>query len=119
MSSFKKNFRDSIVAPYIKYNQTQKNVGEVLQADKKRKTCTISYTNISGISIVEKNVPYKKGLLRGFLGGFPKEGDYVELEEDNKLIRIINVIDKEDITESNTTEDTQSSGSSYSGYLGV
>lgn len=120
MSGFKKNFRDNVIAPYNKYSQSYYKLAEVLESDSKRNTCTISYVNLDGISVISENVPYKKGFLRGFLGGFPKKGDYVEIQELNRSVKILDVIDINKITNSdNPTTDIYSGGSSFSGNLGI
>lgn len=119
MSSFKKNFKDNVIAPYSKYNQSYNKIAEVIDTNSKKKTCTISYINLDGISLIREDIPYKKGFLRGFLGGFPKKGDYVEIQENNNAVKIIDIIDKNEIEADNKTSDIYSGGNSFSGYLGM
>lgn len=120
MSNFKKNFRDNIVAPYTKYSLSQEKIGKVLEADSKRNLCTIMYKNIDGILVTKSNVPCKKSSLKGILKSFPKKGDYVELQEVGKIIRITGVVDKNTITEvEQELYDTNSGTSDIGGYLGI
>ena len=49
MSNFRKNFRDNVVAPYNKYSLSQEKLGEIIDTNKNKKTCTVSYKNIDGI----------------------------------------------------------------------
>lgn len=119
MSSFKKGFRDNVVAPYNKYNLSQEKLGEIIDTNKNKKTCTVSYKNVDGIKVVAADVPVKS-YLSSMMGGFPKSGDFVELQETGKAVRIISIIEKNQIVESEqTTGDIYSNGSSYGGNLGV
>lgn len=119
MSNFKKNFRDNVVAPYNKYNLSQEKLGEVLDTNKKKKTCTVSYKNVDGIKIISTDVPVKS-YLSSMAGGFPKKGDYVEIQEVGKSVRIISVIKKNTIMDNEkSTGDNYSNGSETGGYLGI
>ena len=119
MSNFKKNFRDNVVAPYSKYNLSQEKLGEIIDTNKKKKTCTVSYRNIDGIKVISSDVPVKS-YLSSMAGGFPKIGDYVELQEVGKNVRITSIVDKSLIMgEEKNTGDTYSNGSTTGGYLGV
>lgn len=119
MSNFRKNFRDNVVAPYNKYNLSQEKLAEVLDVNKKKKTCTVTYRNIDGIKIVADNVPVK-GYLSSKAGSFPKKGDYVEIQEVGKTVRILSVIDKNLLTgEDQSTGDTYSNSTDIGGYLGI
>ena len=119
MSNFRKNFRDNVVVPYNKYNLSQEKLAEILDTDKKKKTCTISYRNVDGIKMITSDVPVKD-YLSSSIGGFPKAGDYVEIQEVGKSVRIISIIKKNQIVEAEQeTGDKYSYGSSFGGYLGV
>lgn len=119
MSNFKKNLKDNIISPYNKYNLSQEKLGEVLSVNKKKKTCTVSYRNIDGIKVITDNVPVKSYLAYK-AGGFPKKGDYVEIQEVGKTIRITNVLDKNLATgENQKTEDEYSYSCDIGGYLGI
>ena len=119
MSNFKKNLKDNVVAPYNKYNLSQEKLAEILDTDKKKKTCTISYRNVDGIKQIKSNVPVKD-YLSSAIGGFPKAGDYVEIQEVGRNVRIVSIIKKNQIVEAEQeTGDEYSYGSSFSGYLGV
>lgn len=119
MSNFKKNLKDNVVAPYNKYNLSQEKLAEILDTDKKKKTCTISYRNVDGIKQIKSNVPVKD-YLSSAIGGFPKAGDYVEIQEVGRNVRIVSIIKKNQIVEAEQeTGDKYSYGSSFSGYLGV
>lgn len=119
MSNFRKSFRDNIVAPYNKYNLSQEKLGEVLDTNKKKKTCTISYKNIDGVKVVAPNVPVKS-YLTSMAGGFPKVGDFVEIQEVGKNVRITSVVERNLIMDGEKeTGDTFSNGSTTGGYLGV
>lgn len=118
MSNFKNSLKNNVISPYNKYNLTQEKLGEVIGTDKKTKTCTVSYRNVDGIKVVKKNVPVKNE--KGLFKGFPKKGDYVELQEVGKSVRILSVVDKNTITNSNTkTDDVYSSYSDFGGYIGI
>lgn len=120
MANLKKTFRDNIVAPYNKYSLSQEKLGEVLKADSNRNTCVISYKNIDGIMVIKEDVPVKKSSLRGILGGFPKKGDKVELQEVGKIIRVTGIVDQSRLTETKkANNDTHSGQSSFSGNLGI
>lgn len=120
MSNLKKVFRDNVIAPYSKYNLSQEKIGEVLEADADRNVCTVMYKNIDGILVTKSNIPCKKIPLRGILKGFPKVGEYVELQEVGNIIRITGVVDKKSIAESKQqTFDSYSGISDFSGYLGI
>ena len=118
MSNFKKNLKDNVVAPYNKYNLSQEKLAEILDTDKKKKTCTVSYRNVDGIKKISTNVPVKD-YLSSAIGGFPKIGDYVEIQEVGKTIRIVSIIKKDIVKSEQTTGDKYSNGSSYSGYHGI
>lgn len=119
MSNFKKNFRDNIVAPYNKYSISQEKLGEILDVNKNKKTCTVSYKNVDGIKVIASDVPVKS-YLSSVIGGFPKKGDYVEIQENGKSVRIVSVIESNLIVESEqTTGDIYSNGASYGGNLGI
>lgn len=119
MSNFRKNFRDNVVAPYNKYNLSQEKLAEVIEVNKKKKTCTVSYRNIDGIKVISDNVPVK-GYLSSKAGGFPKKGDYVEIQEVGKTVRILSVIDKNLITgKDQKTGDTYSNSCDTGGFLGI
>ena len=108
MSNFRKNFRDNVVAPYNKYSLSQEKLGEIIDTNKNKKTCTVS-----------SDVPVKS-YLSSAIGGFPKKGDFVEIQESGKSIRIISVVKKNQIIESEqTTGDIYSNGASFSGNLGI
>ena len=120
MSNLRKNFRDNIVAPYTKYNQSQEKIAEVLEADSKRNLCTIMYKNINGILVTKSNVPCKKSSLKGIIKSFPKKGDYVELQEVGNIVRITGIVDKNTITEvEQDLYDTYSSTTDVGGFLGI
>lgn len=118
MSNFRKNLKDNIVAPYNKYNLSQEKLAEILDTDKKKKTCTVSYRNVDGIKKITSNVPVKD-YLSSAIGGFPKPGDYVEIQEVGQTIRIVSIVKKDIIEAEQVTGDKYSNGSSYNGYLGV
>ena len=119
MSNFRKNFRDNVVAPYNKYSLSQEKLGEIIDTNKNKKTCTVSYKNIDGIKVITSDVPVKS-YLSSAIGGFPKQGDFVEIQESGKSIRIISVVKKNQIIESEqTTGDIYSNGASFSGNLGI
>ena len=119
MSNFRKNFRDNVVAPYNKYSLSQEKLGEIIDTNKNKKTCTVSYKNIDGIKVITSEVPVKS-YLSSAIGGFPKKGDFVEIQESGKSIRIISVVKKNQIIESEqTTGDIYSNGASFSGNLGI
>lgn len=118
MSKFKKSLKDNIIAPYNKYNLSQEKLGEILDTDKKKKTCTVSYRNVDGIKKVTPNVPVKD-YLSSAIGGFPKPGDYVEIQEVGKSIRIVSIVKKDIVEAEQTTGDKYSNGSSYLGYMGI
>ena len=118
MSNFKNNFKNNVISPYNKYNLTQEKLGEVIDTNKDTKTCTVSYRNVDWIKTVKHNVPVKND--KGFFKGFPKKGDYVELQEIGKTVRILSVVDKNLIGNSNTkTGDVYSSISDFGGYIGI
>ena len=117
-SNFKNNLKNNIIAPYNKYNLSQEKLAEVLDTDKKKKTCTISYRNIDGIKKVTPNVLVKDYLSSG-IGGFPKPGDYVEIQEVGKTVRIVSIVKKSVVESEQVTGDKYSYGSSFGGYLGV
>ncbi len=119
MSNFRKNFRDNVVAPYNKYNLSQEKLGEIIDTNKNKKTCTVSYKNVDGIKVIASDVPVKS-YLSATIGGFPKKGDFVEIQEVGKSVRIISVIEKNQIVEAEqTTGDIYSNGASFSGNLGI
>lgn len=119
MSNLKNIFKDNIVAPYNKYSISQEKLAEVLDTNEDRNVCTISYKNIDGILTIKEDVPVKKSSLRGILGGFPKTGDYVEIEEVGKVIRITGLVDKSRLTaEKSSNNDTHSGPATFSGNLG-
>ena len=75
--------------------------------------------NIDGIKVIASDVPVKS-YLSSAIGGFPKKGDFVEIQESGKSIRIISVVKKNQIIESEqTTGDIYSNGASFSGNLGI
>lgn len=119
MSSLKNVFRNNIIAPYSKYNLSQEKLGEVLSTDSDRNVCTISYKSVDGILIIKEDVPVKKSSLRGILGGFPKTGDFVEIQEVGKVVRIIGIVDKSRLTtKKEKNNDSHSGPSTFSGNLG-
>ena len=118
MSSFRKTLKDNVIAPYNKYSLSHEKIGEVLEADAKKNVCTIMYKNIEGILVTKSDVPCKKGSSKGFLKGFPKKGEYVELQEVGNIVRITGVVDKSNITEEQkTTTDIYSGMSDFGGFL--
>lgn len=120
MSNLKKVFRDNIVAPYNKYSLSQEKLGKVLKTNSSKNTCVVSYKNIDGITVIKEDVPVKKTSQKGILGGFPSVGDYVELKEVGKVIRITGIVDKNRITEANNAnKDTHSGKTDYAGHLGI
>lgn len=119
MSNLKNVFKNNIIAPYNKYNLSQEKLGEVLSSDADRNVCTISYKNIDGVLTIKEDVPVKKSSLRGILGGFPKTGDFVEIQEVGKIIRITGIVDKNRLTaEKKENKDSHSGPSTFSGNLG-
>lgn len=117
--SLKNTFRNNVVAPYSKHNTAQEKLAEVLAADEKRNVCSISYKNIDGMLVVKDDVPVKNNSLKGVVSGFPKAGDYVEIEEVGKVIRITGLIEKSRLTtENSSNNDSQAGPSSYGGFLG-
>lgn len=118
MSNLRKSIKDNVIAPYNKYNLSQEKLGEVIEVNKKNSTCKVTYRNVDGIKIIKDNVPIRKD--KGFFKGLPKKGDYVEIQEVGRNIRIMSIVDTSSITNSNTeTKDIHSSGSDFSGYLGI
>ncbi|MGL4877946.1 hypothetical protein [Paraclostridium dentum] len=118
MSNFKKTLKDNVVAPYNKYNLSQEKLGEVISTNEKRNTCSVTYRNVDGIKVVKDNVPVKNS--KGLFNGFPKVGDYVELQEVGRTVRILSVVDQSLIGNSNTeTNDIYSNSSDACGYLGI
>ncbi|MEG1494765.1 MAG: hypothetical protein RR406_00475 [Bacilli bacterium] len=118
MSNFKNNFKNNVISPYNKYNLTQEKLGEVIDRNKDTKTCTVSYRNIDGIKVVKSNVPVKNE--KGLFKGFPKKGDYVEIQEIGKTVRILSVVDKKLASNSDTkTGDEYSSYSDFGGFIGI
>lgn len=120
MNNLKKAFRDNIVAPYTKYNLSNDNIGEVIEADADRNICTVTYKNIDGISVTKSNVPVKNLPIKGILKGFPKVGEYVELQETTAGVRITGIASKKQISESNEeTSDVYSGIADFLGFLGL
>lgn len=118
MSNFKNNLKNNVISPYNKYNLSQGKLGEVINVNKDKKTCTVSYKNVDGVRTVKSDVPVKNE--KGFFKGFPKKGDYVELEEVNKTVRILSVVDKNTVNDSNTkTGDIFPSMSDFGGFIGI
>lgn len=120
MSNIKQAIKNNIVAPYNKYSLSQEKLGKVLKPNSSKNTCIISYKNVDGITVIKEDVPVKKNSQRGILGGFPSEGDFVELQEVGKIIRITGIVDKSRIAEAKAAnKDTHSGQSSFSGNLGI
>lgn len=117
--SLKNTFRNNIVAPYSKHNTSQEKLGEVLAADEKRNVCTISYKNVDGMLVIKDDVVVLRNSVKGVVAGFPEVGDYVEIEEVGKIIRITGIVDKSRLTaENNSNNDSQAGAATYSGSLG-
>ena len=115
--NFKNNFKNNVISPYNKYNLSQEKLGRVIESNKDSKTCTVSYRNVDGIKVVKNNVPVKNE--KGIFKGFPKKGDYVELQEVGRTVRILSVVDKNLLSSGDPeTDDIYSSYSNYGGYLG-
>ena len=118
--SLKNSIKDNVVAPYNKYNSYLNNkVGEVLKVDKKANTCTIVYKNSNGIMQIEENAIYRQSSSTGFLDYKPKKGDYVELEEEGNVVRIIGAYKKKIVEEMKENNDTYAGSSDYGGNLGI
>lgn len=118
MSNFKNNLKHNVISPYNKYNLTQEKLGEVIDTNKDTKTCTVSYRNVDGVKVVKDNVPVKNE--KGLFKGFPKKGDYVELQEIGRTVRILSVVDKNSLSGGDpATDDVYSSYSDYGGYIGI
>ena len=116
--NFKNNFNNNVISPYNKYNLTQEKLGEVIETNKDTKTCTVSYRNVDGIKVVKNNVPVKNE--KGIFKGFPKKGDYVEIQEIGRTVRILSIVDKNLLSNGNTeTDDLYSSFSNFGGYIGI
>lgn len=118
--SLKNSIKNNVIAPYNRYNSNLNNkVGEVLAIDKKANTCTVSYKNSNGIMTVDEKVQYKQSSSTGFLDYKPKKGDYVELEEEGNVVRIIGVYKKKIVEEMKKNNDTYAGSSDYGGNLGI
>ena len=116
--NFKNNFKNNVISPYNKYNLTQEKLGEDIETNKETKTCTVSYRNVDGIKVVKNNVPVKNE--KGIFKGFPKKGDYVEIQEIGRTVRILSIVDKNLLSNGNTeTDDLYSSFSNFGGYIGI
>ena len=116
--NFKNNFKNNVISPYNKYNLTQEKLGEVIETNKDTKTCTVSYRNVDGIKVVKNNVPVKNE--KGIFKGFPKKGDYVEIQEIGRTVRILSIVDKNLLSNGNTERyDLSSSFSNFGGYIGI
>lgn len=120
MSNFKKTLRDNVIAPYNKYSLSQEKVGEVIESYPERNMCTVMYKNIDGILVTRTNVVCKKSSLKGILKGFPKVGEWVELQEVGKIIRITGIAEKNMLAEAKQENtDIYSGASDFSGFLGI
>lgn len=117
MSGLRKTIKDSIISPYNKYNLSQEKLGEVIESDSKSNTCKITYKNVDGVKVIKENVPVKN--QKGFFNGFPKVGDYVEVQEVGKSIRITGVVDKSQLKTDTQTSDIQSNFIDFCGHLGI
>lgn len=116
--NFKNNFKSNVISPYNKYNLSQEKLGEVIESNKDKKTCTVSYRNVDGVKVVKNNVPVKNE--KGIFKGFPKKGDYVELQEVGRTVRILSVVDKNMLSSGDPeTDDIYSSYSNFGGYIGI
>ena len=57
---------------------------------------------------------------KGIFKGFPKKGDYVEIQEIGRTVRILSIVDKNLLSNGNTeTDDLYSSFSNFGGYIGI
>lgn len=118
MSNFKNNLKNNVISPYNKYNLSQEKLGEVIDINKKTKTCKVTYRNVDGIKIVKDNVPVKNE--KGLFKGFPKKGDKVELQEVGRSVRILSVVDDNLISSNEAKiDDVYSSYSDFGGYIGI
>lgn len=118
MSSFKNNLKNNVISPYNKYNLSQEKLGEVIEVNKDTKTCTVAYRNIDGVRVIKNNVPVKNE--KGLFKGFPKKGDYVELQEVGRSVRILSVVGDNYVSSDDaSTDDVYSSYVDYCGYIGI
>ncbi len=119
MQSFKQKLKSNVLSPYNKNNLSYEKVGEILDTDTKKGTCTVMYKNNEGILMTKEDIPCKKS-ARGIVNGFPKKGDKVEIKESGNTIRITGVIDDKEYTQKDSkTYDMVSSISDFGGYLGI
>lgn len=120
MGNLKKAIKDNVLSDYSKYTLSQEKIGEVIEADADRNICTITYKNLEGILVVATDVPCKKLPLSGILKGFPKIGDFVEIQESGKDVRITGIIKKNTMAEvKQQNNDMHSGTNSFGGFLGM
>lgn len=117
--TFKNKLKDGVIAPYNKYNLSQEKLGQVISINKDKRTCTVTYRNVDGIRLVKDDVPVRD-YSPSSAGNFPKEGDYVEIQEVGKTVRILSVVPKDLTVDSQKeTGDDFSNGASFGGFIGI
>lgn len=118
MSNFKQAIKNNVLSQNNKYSLDQEKIAEVLQSDSRSNTCTLFYKNSDGTGVTRDNVLLNTNQFNINVG-FPKKGDYLEIREVGKSIRIVGRLDSKHATSIQDTTDSYSKGTDISGYLGI
>jgi hypothetical protein len=88
MSDFKNRLQQDIINPAEHLRRLFTIVGTVTKVDEKNNVCSVSFIDKDGYKSNKNNVPvviYNSSII----DWFPKEGEMVNIEQEDELIRIV------------------------------
>lgn len=86
--ALKNKLIDNIIAPVASSHSATTIRGIVKKSNEKNNTCTVVYTNVDGVKVVQENIPVKLNNV-SFIDWFPKEKEVVNVSVKKGEIYVI------------------------------